>query len=453
MEIIRRKTVPSARREAGHKESFPPRKLISRQFGRVCVFRIRPRGQGPEIRHAVLLFYAGATGCMVAKSAHAAGFFRQRALPSIRQQTGALTLMKFKVPVAYQAEVVPRGKRNPVTGFFYEWATIEAMSPSPDDAPVAVAWKDRMPTNGEIEYNRLHRLQEYGRVPDDGVMFTRFFEDSHYWFHIVADSDRHDAIHTRETAQQFQDRILLGEGAWPLSVPRVYHNLIERYPDGFPIDFTSYRSVDGSNRDQVLQGVIDQFRDNLIVVDNYIYLKRPEPVYMLTEGVRLPNDGYQAWIKIVPNGPEYLNPGNLQFKTVKEVFRIDRYEDAREASFGKATQDRDFNINDERKAEVLVAPSITVDTDGQVAFEIAKDLIERLSDRDIRHFSRDEAISYVNLRQAVWEYEQTPGTNTDAIFDAASSYRDCLEAGGYSNMHKDKLNQIIERHLMKPLTM
>jgi hypothetical protein len=360
--------------------------------------------------------------------------------------------MKFKVPVAYQAEVVPRGKRNPVTGYFYEWVTIEANSPSPDEAPVAVAWNDRMPTNQELEFNRLHRLQEYGRVPDDGMMFTRFFEDSHYWFHIVADSDRHDAIHTRETAQQFQDRIQTGDGAWPLSVPRVYHNLIERYPDGFPIDLAAYRSVEGSNRDQVIQDVVDQFKDNLIVVDNHIFLKRPEPVYMLSEGVRLPNDGYQLWIKIVPNGPEYLNPRNLP-DTVKDVFRIDRYEDARDASFGKRPQDRSFNINDERKAEVLVGTSVTLDTDGQVAFQVAKDLVERLSDRDIRHFTRDEAISYVNLRQAVEQYEQTPGTNTDAIFDAASAYKDCLEAGGYSNMHKDKLNQIIERHLMKPLSM
>jgi hypothetical protein len=361
--------------------------------------------------------------------------------------------MKFKVPVAYQAEVVPRGKRNPVTEYFYEWAMIEANSPSADDAPVAIAWTDRMPTNEEIEFNRLHRLQEYGRVPNDGVMHTRFFDESHYWFHITTDSDRHDAVNYRETAEQFQNRILAGEGAWPLSVPRVHHSLIEKHPDGFPIDLAVYRSVEDCTRDTVLQGIIDQFRNNLIIVDGYLYIKRPEPVYMLAEGVRLPNNGYQAWIKIVPNGPEYLNPRNLIHETVKDVFRIDRYEDAREASFGRPTQDRTSNINDERKATVLIDTSVTLDTDGQVAFEVAKDLVEKLSDRDIRHFTRDEAISYVNLRQAVWEYEQTPGTNTDAIFDAASAYRDCLEAGGYSNMHKDKLNQIIERHLMKPLSM
>jgi hypothetical protein len=361
--------------------------------------------------------------------------------------------MELKVPFGYSAEVVERGKRNPVTRYFYEWATVEVPSPSVDDAPVAVAWYDRMPQGDEqMDHGHDSKLREFGLIPDDGQLHTRTFNGAHYWFNVHADRDAYDARHYKETIEQFRERVAKGDGAWPIKgVPRVAGNLLQEHPDGYPLDLSAYREVKSSGRDKALQAIIDNFGDNLIAVDGYIYVKKAEPVYMLYHGVHLPNDDFQLWIKIVPNDPESLNPGNLPYKTVKDVFRIDRYEDARQASFGNFSNQRAYNVNDDRKATVLIDTAIKLDTDSQVMFELARDIVEKLAEQKMKNFSRDEGISYYNLRAAVDAYEQTKDAN--AIFQAATDYRDCILNNSYSSTYLGKLETIIERHLMKPLSM
>ncbi len=359
--------------------------------------------------------------------------------------------MKFKVPVAYQAKVVGRGKRNPVTEYFYEWASIDVPSPSDDDAPIAVAWRDRLPRwPEEMEFNAASTVENFGMVPTDGVMHTRYFNEDHYWFNVRKDGYNNDSVRYRETAEQFQTRLLSGEGAWPIIIPRVTGNLVDIHPDGYPIDLSVYRSVEESTRETVLQTVMDEFHKKLLVVDGYLYVKKAEPVYMLSEVVKLGPGDYQSWIKIVPNAPEYLNPASNghRGKTVKDIFRIDRYDDAVAASYS-AFSEKKVDINGQRKATVLIDTTVTHDTDFEVAIALAKQLIEVNGEQKIGSFTRDEAISYVNLRHAVGQYEQTQ--DKDAIFAAAALYRDCLRRSEGSD--RAKLDQIISRLLMRPLSM
>lgn len=358
--------------------------------------------------------------------------------------------MKFTVPVDYTAKVVSKGKRNAVSTTFFEWVEIEVEELSPQDAPIAVFWNDRMLTSEE-QSNHNHRavVREMGRAPADGNLHTRYHNDGHYWFNVLHERQGSDEPGYKETAEQFQNRLLRNEGGYPLSIKPVAHWVFSEHPEGFPLRTGDYRSVEGSDREERIQAVVTELQGNLIVVDSYAYFRKPEPVYVLLDGIDLPNDDWQLWIKVVPNDPKLLKlPYSEQ---LREVYAIDRFDDAKAVSLaGWRAQERP-SINEGKRATVVIETSIKADTESQVMYEAAKDVVRFGAKVTMDKFSRDEAISYVNLRQAVDRYEKTKDIN--AIFDAAVCYRDCLLTGSYSDMKRDKLNIIIDRHLMKPLSM
>lgn len=359
--------------------------------------------------------------------------------------------MKIEVPVGYSAKVVGRGKRNPVVTNFFEWISIEFPEHSDATAPVAVEWKDRIPAFDEgMQPSHVHDLKRFGLVPRDGLLHTRFVNGNHYWFNVLPETDDAESPCYKETVAQFQTR-LRNNSCWPLKVERAAHWTFSEHPDGFPLDLDAYRTVEENTRDKNVQAAIDEVSEKLIAVNGYIYMKRAEPVYMVWKGIDLPNNDWQLWLKIVPNDEEGLMADH--HKSRKDIFRIDQYEDANAVALDYGTKnglpaDRP-SINDERRAAVLIGSTITMDTDSQVMFEIAKKIVDRMADHKMSFFSRDEAISYVNLRDAVQAFETTK--DIGAIFEATVAYRDSLRAGGYSSIYKGDFDMIIERQMMKPL--
>jgi hypothetical protein len=353
--------------------------------------------------------------------------------------------MHIKISIGYNADVVEIGKRKPVSTNFFEWIDVPIASPTAEEAPVAVAWREEQPVKGDryqASYDECRKYSDLGVSPVDGFQHTRWYNDAHWW-PILRKVECEDRISRgqRLTIEDYQNEWLTEMSGYPLRKSGVYFDTAQNFPDGRAIDPSLYRSIEKNTREDRIREFEEDIKQ-LIVVDGIVYQKLPEPIYIVGMNSFVDHDN-QCVLRVIPNDPATI-PVKTQFWT------MDRFEEAHEFALTrnfKSKRSERESLNFEREAIVYIPESLKTDMDIQGMLADGELILRLVEDKEIGDFSEIEAITYVKFRSAYRKFVEDK--DAEALYEAAVAYRQAV-GNGNSNLH-DRLRSLVERQELRPV--
>lgn len=204
--------------------------------------------------------------------------------------------MIINVPFSYQVEGRRAGRQRNGTHDIWELAELDILVVSPEDAPVAVSWDDRLP---EILRVDQYASKDWGSHSVDGSAHTVYFENSH-WVALNAHENQWAPLDGPYPALNFDDlvRRIETKGECPLIGTHGYDAKARKQVEECRNDgHYLFDDIKSSNRDYNLRQ-LNKKAAPLIVVGDRLYRKCLEPRLWLMQGTVNANrttagEGYQ----------------------------------------------------------------------------------------------------------------------------------------------------------------
>jgi hypothetical protein len=216
--------------------------------------------------------------------------------------------MIINVPFSYQVEGRRDGRQRNGTHEIWELAELDIRVVSPEDAPIAVSWDDRLP---EILRIDEYAAQDWGSHSVDGSAHTVYFENSH-WVALNAHENQWSPQYGPYAALNFDDlvrRIETG-GECPLMGTHGYDAKAKKQVEECRNDgHYLFADIKISNRDYRLRQ-LNKKASPLILVGDRLYRKCLEPRLWLMKGTvhsdrTTAGDSYQVALVRVTTGHEH----------------------------------------------------------------------------------------------------------------------------------------------------
>ncbi|MCS4089626.1 hypothetical protein [Rhizobium sp. BK176] len=190
--------------------------------------------------------------------------------------------MIVNVPFKYEVEGRREGRQRNGTYDVWEIAEMDLRVVSPEDAPVAVSWDDRLPDFLRIDQ---YAAAEWGSHSVDGSAHTVHFENSH-WVALNEAENRWAAPFGAYGPLKFDDLIRRIEthGECPVLGPYGFDSKAKKQVEACRNDgHYMFDDIKKSNRDYKLRQLIKK-ASPLIVVGDRLYRKCLEPRLWIMKG-------------------------------------------------------------------------------------------------------------------------------------------------------------------------
>lgn len=293
--------------------------------------------------------------------------------------------MIIRVPFEYNAVVIEKGKRNGVQKWFWEWLDVEVPETSDHAAPVALRWHDEVPQ----ELPSYTARERWGKVPEDGVCETRWFDDSHWWPALAEDTARR-SYPVRIDAAGLAAMCAAGED-WSNPLMLRFTPKTDGHPDGQPLVPADYRSFSASTREREIEQ-IKQNAEKLLIVDGMLWRRSAEPVCYLKEWYDA-GHSMQLYIKMLPSDSPEL-------KDACAAYRADRFEEAAQAAILDNGRGEVDSINESRRVQVLIPDSVCYKDEERALEHSIGRVLSWFDNRPIKEFSTAIGVEWLRLRDA-----------------------------------------------------
>lgn len=286
--------------------------------------------------------------------------------------------MIFRVPIMYEIEAVPHGRRKPVKETAFEWIEVEVEEA---DAPVATEWRD---TDGHVRRTAWHR-------------------ESHWLQHRIRMNEEEAILMTAEVLATACAEGGKHGNPLPVGIDRMLREFARGERPEF--DPSAYRQIVSSGREQAVETAHANAARTL-VSDGAVWIRCKEPVYVLRPP-RMERKGE----------PAVLRPIAITLDTrddrmpLSDIFRADRWDDmVQEAVARWEVEDAPFTADGEARIAVLVPESIRYDDERaallgsvEVALEERRRSLPSMSLRQVRAWL--EASEALESARAAWTEE------------------------------------------------
>lgn len=236
--------------------------------------------------------------------------------------------IKFSFPVCFDGTAIPRGKKKPVSKTFVEHVDVEIPVVDPDDAPIAVAWR-------ETNINRTK------------AGHTVWAGDAHYFAtgipEFKSDADAESVI--REFLTTSNTRIT--------DIHSTFDHLRSPVADVTPYDSDRLNLIDDRGRNKSFR-VLDELISRLVVVGNKLHFRGLEPSY----GVNRAHLNRGGMNRAGPQYSYYIRDvGKNTASTAKRYFSLNDFESVRLFSPGAARHSGRYEV------DVFMPETLTLDHD------------------------------------------------------------------------------------------
>jgi hypothetical protein len=359
--------------------------------------------------------------------------------------------MMIKVPFKYTASVIKKRHTNPSQETFYEWMDLEIPEIDDIDAPIATQWIDNTPSELPDRYAR----EKWGAAPRDGICQTRWFNNDHWWpaldhqkesrgiNHETYYRDRLAPDDLAELCVQGQDRCN------PLMLKDTFTQQMRTDTEykGNALNPRDFKEVLSSNREEVLEKLLDRLND-LMIVNGQIWTRgRPPVVYLKTHVYpNIESSNPVGLLKILPEDDATIDNPN-------QVYSLQQFDEAREFALSFA-DDAQEDLNERIKLSVYISESIKNNAEQKAILQIAHYVDDEFSD----HFSKDYrkmneippeiGISYFEFRRSLLAFDGSD-ERFDDLVEAMRKFYPLCEAVHEGCSHK--MSHILKRWDSKPI--
>lgn len=357
--------------------------------------------------------------------------------------------MIIKVPFKYEARVHKKRHREPSNETFYEWLDLEIPEIDDIDAPIATQWFDETPD----ELRNYDERKAWGAAPQDGICQTRWFNNDHWWpaLDVETESQDHKKFYRERMTPDRLTELCLNviDKNNPLilkdTLTRQMHTDIEY--KGNALDPKEFKEVYTSNREEVLEKLLDRLND-LMIVDGQIWARGKPPVVYLKTHI-YPNDetgNLVGLLKILPEGDKAITNAN-------QVYSLNQYDYAREFALSYAREDQ-ADLNEQIKLTVLIPESIKDDAEQKAIVQIAHEVDESFSAfyskdwRQMNEIPPETGISYFEFRRALLALDGSD-ESFENLVEAMKKFQPLCEIAHENSGHR--IGHILGRWETKPI--
>jgi len=325
----------------------------------------------------------------------------------------------FRVPIAYQVEAVPPGKRKGVEETVFEWAEVDVATE--DDAPVATEWRDA----------------------DGRVRRTLWHGESHW---LQYDARDEDGVGHALSAEGMADALARGRS---FSNPLAHGTewMLMEFAEGKrkAFDPADYRQVLWTAREEALAKLRE--RASLVMISaGMVWTKCSEPVYSLVRPVA--RDAGLAPLVRPRVAPLYSGEERM---LASDIFRADRWDDLvqeAEARWGKAGE-RTIEVDQGARITVFVPESIRYDDERAALLIAVSDVLENKR-RYLATAGLPEIRAWLEASEALEAARREWNDETsEALESAADAWASAMAAAdGYFS---SRMAQALERWRSRPI--
>jgi hypothetical protein len=331
----------------------------------------------------------------------------------------------MKLPFEYKADVVPAGKRTPITRRFMEWCEVEIQSVSSAEAPIAARWQETHKIK-RAEYARALRHYNDGfYAPADEFSMKGILsienKDDESWI-----TDRTHPMISDELLKSIAADKLYGGG--------------EQHPSDF-------RHQQNNRREEYL----DRFMKNVnrhIFIDGDLWARVYEPILVLSI---MPIGSHDIAVIKIEQFEDVDLMARLDSKDASNYFRFSFAElDALEDFIALRSQEYDaayFQRQDQFKSlEVLIPDAFRIDLCSKDCLAFAELLVS--SAHELQKQDTNTIRRFADLKDAFDAEIQSPSPEaSEALMSALGNYSE--RAGDFYNGISQAL---VERHAMRPIS-
>lgn len=268
--------------------------------------------------------------------------------------------MNILVPFKYEARVLKKRHKEPTKETFFEWLEVDLPEFDDMEAPVAVQWFDETPQ----EISSMKNREEWGGAPKDKICQTRWFNNDHWWPALDKEvsKDNYKSFQAeRISPEVLRGKCLSAEDSFnPLVLENTLHRLMLTDTEfkGKPLIASDFKEVFSSNRNEVLDKLLEKIND-VIIVNDQVWVRGKQPVVYM-KNTFIPEDGRGSFIsllKIVPEDDECVKNSN-------SVYSLNQFEEARAKAFERAEEGQ-ADPNERINLAVFISESIKNDMENK----------------------------------------------------------------------------------------